>query len=292
MDQLELDLQAIIDQTPAPAGNENKISAPFRLLLPLLQKVLLENKELVVRVVALEKELTEARCLQTTQATASNDGAAELIANVEQVRSELETIKADFLLVKKVPSILAKRNNVSNKIGEAGEKQSPSQPSQPIVSNQVHAESTDVSTTWSTVVKRSVRGSLREVSEETSAPKKKMLEMASLKHEPYMDFKVQGLPRQETTNHGSIAEYNDYVKAVLVENGFKVRFVTVFKVQEGSKRGTTIARVGSFVSERSSLMDPGNWPPNCFVQPWQYNKPHLSDVPQQQSTGPKNRNQW
>ena len=122
MDQLELDLQAIIDQTPAPAGNENKISAPFRLLLPVLQRVLLENKSLLVRVVALEKELTEARSLQTNQATASNDGVAELIANDEQVRSELEIIKADVLLVKQVPSTLAKRNNVPNKIGDMGKK--------------------------------------------------------------------------------------------------------------------------------------------------------------------------
>ena len=97
----------------------------------------------------------------------------------------------------------------------------------------------------------------------------------------HKDFKVQGLPRLEKTNHGSIAEYNDYVQSVLVETGFKVRFVTVFKVLEGSKRGTTIARVRSFVSERSSLMDSGNWPPNCLVQPWQYNKPRSSDVPQQ-----------
>ena len=291
MDQLDLDLQAIIDQTPAPAGNENKISAPFRLLLPLLQRVLLENKGLLARVVALENELTEAKSLQTNRATASNEGAAELIANVQLVRSELEIVKADVLFVKQVPSFVAKRSNVQNKIGDMGNKQAPSQPSSSI-SNQFDAESTDAGNTWSTVVKKAVRGSLREVSDETSAPKKKMLEMASLKHEPYMDFKVQGLPRLETTNHESIAAYNDYVKGVLIENGFKVRFVTVFKVFEGSKRGSTIARVGSFTSEQSSLMDPVNWPPNCLVQPWQYNKPHPSNVLQQQPTGPKNLNRW
>ena len=111
MDQLELELQTIIDQTPAPAGNENKISAPFRLLLPL-QKVLMENTGLLSRVVALEKELTEAASLQTNQATASNDGSAELMANVE-----------------KVPSTVPKKNNERNRSVGIAKMPSPSQPS-------------------------------------------------------------------------------------------------------------------------------------------------------------------
>ena len=257
----------------------------------LLQKLLVENKGLLARVVALEKELTEAASQQTNHATASNDGAAELMANVEQVRSELEIVKADVLSVKQVPSTLPKKSTERNKSVSVAKIHSPSLPSSSN-NNQLIAESHDAGNTWSTVVKKAIRGSQREVPEETSAPKKKMLEMASLKHEPFMDFKVQGLPRREATDHESIATYNDYVKSVLVENGFQVRFVTKFRVKEGSKRGTTIARIGSFVSERSSLMNPDNWPPNCLVQPWQYNRPHPSDVPQQQSTGPKNLNRW
>ena len=289
MDQLERDLQAIIDQTPGPAGNETKISAPFRLLLPVLQKILAENSSLLARVVALEKELTEAKTLHIDHAAANNGGSAELIANVEKVRSELEEIKADVLFVKQVPSSVVKMNS-SGSWGNAKKLRS-SLPSTS-ANNQADAESTQPEKAWSTVLNKAIRGSVREVPEETSAPKQKMLQMASLKHEPFMDFSVRGLPRLEATEHTSIANYSEYVKSVLVENGFKVRFVTVFKVPEGSKRGTTTVRIGSYVSERSNLMDGDSWPPNCLVQPWQYRMPLETTDAQQLPAGPKNLKRW
>ena len=143
--------------------------------------------------------------------------------------------------------------------------------------------------TWATVTgrRKAIRGSQQVNLGEKSASRNSLLAMSTIKHEPHMDFFVQGIPRLEATTFEAVEEYNEQYKAALTNEGFKVRFVSVFRPKEGDKRGTTSMRIGSFASEKGKLMDTTKWPSNCRVRLWDYEEPYRAT--QQPSVISKNR---
>ena len=142
--------------------------------------------------------------------------------------------------------------------------------------------------TWATVASRKkvVRGSQLVNLDSQSSLDETILTLSTIKREPHMDFNVQGVPRLEDTLFQSIEEYNEHYKAALIKDGFKVRFVSVYRPSD-NKRGSTSLRIGSFVSEKEKLMDTAKWPSNCRICLWDYNLPAKKTSHQLHS--PKNR---
>ena len=125
---------------------------------------------------------------------------------------------------------------------------------------------------WVTVAskKKVVRGSQLVNFDSQSSSGETSLTLSTIRCEPHIDFNVQGVPRLEDTLFQSIEEYNEHYKAALIKNGFKVRFVSVYRPSD-NKRGSTSLRIGSFVSEKEKLMDTAKWPSNCRICLWDYN---------------------
>ena len=119
--------------------------------------------------------------------------------------------------------------------------------------------------------KKLVRGSQRPVLD-SPVESDTLLGMSTLKHEPHMDFNVQGIPRLEDTKHSNMKEYNDHYKAALIKAGIRVRFVSVYQPPEGSTRGCTSMRFGTYESDREKVLDSSKWPRNCFVAKWDFNR--------------------
>lgn len=93
-----------------------------------------------------------------------------------------------------------------------------------------------------------------------------------LKTPPHRDFCVCGLPRDVSEK-----DVYDYVASL----GVKVRFTEVHRRGENDRRGTTFARIGTYVAHEQAVLMPENWPENVSVRPWVYyaNKKQQSDHP-------------
>ena len=142
--------------------------------------------------------------------------------------------------------------------------------------------------TWATVAskKKVVRGSQLVSFDSLPSSGETSLTLSTIRREPHMDFNVQGVPRLEDTTFQSIEEYNDHYKAALVKDGFKIRFVSVYRPSD-ERRGSTTLRIGSFISEKEKLMDAAKWPSNCRICLWDYTL--SAKKSSQQTNSPKNR---
>ncbi|OWA55109.1 hypothetical protein BV898_19493 [Hypsibius exemplaris] len=83
-----------------------------------------------------------------------------------------------------------------------------------------------------------------------------------LRHEPHKDFCVRGLPNLRDSDSTTIDDYNNSVKADLEQLGIRIRFVAIKERASDDKRGTTYARIGTYVDQEEALLG-ADWPTNA-----------------------------
>ena len=269
-----------------------------------LNRTAAENAALTKDILALKEENTKLKLSSSELKEKLLDLQDELRANNQTTTAKLQSINPIKLtsptnyssnsLTKNVLPFLQDKTKPSTSLSSSAVAFATSVKPPPEDMTNLNSSTTTSSPngqqndTWATVAskRKVVRGSQLVSLDSQSSLGETILTLSTIKREAHMDFNVQGVPRLEDTPFQSIEEYNEHYKAALVKDGFKVRFVSVYRPSD-DRRGSTSLRIGSFVSEKEKLMDTTKWPSNCRICLWDYNL--STKKSSQQSISPKNR---